>query len=407
MLIRSSQIITMDKGDSPFAGAVRTEGNRILEAGPNLIAKQGEEIIELEDSVLMPGLINAHCHLDYTSFKGSISPGKSFSEWIKHINALKRSFGNEDYLTSIEKGFDMLKRSGCTTVLNIEAFPELLPHLPAPPIRTWWFLELIDLRKKHASEETMLGALNFFEEHLEWLGGFGLSPHAPYTASVELFRITKQVSESLNMPFTTHIAESIEEQEMFLYGQGPMYEFLKEIGREMEDCGQGSALSHLMEFGLLTSRCLAVHMNYLQEYDWPAIERQPLNVVHCPLCHEYFGHTRFPLERLEEVGCNISLGTDSLASNYTLDMRREMQHAATSYPGRTAKSWIEMVTTHPAKALNKHGELGVLKENALADIVAFPCPEDTDPYEAVICSQGDASFVMVNGKVIHQSKTDE
>src|SRR5580658_3390169 len=186
MLYQADLILPMSSPPVPD-GAVRVEGSQVVAVGPaaGLPPLPGEEVVDLGASTLLPGLINAHCHLDYTSFKGAIPSRSSFTEWIKSINALRRAFTTQEYAEAIAEGFRMLIQSGVTTVANIEAFPELLPHLPVPPLRTWWFLELIDVRTRLNEEETLLGALSFFDKHPEWLGGFGLSPHAPYTASVD------------------------------------------------------------------------------------------------------------------------------------------------------------------------------------------------------------------------------
>lgn len=400
MLIHAQIALTMDGEPIPSASIrIDPASGTITEIGSKLPTLSGEEEIHLSDSVILPGLINAHCHLDYTYFKGAIFPNLSFPEWIKRINGLKKTLSPEDYLDSINRGFTLLQRSGCTSVLNIEAFPELLLRMSPPPIRTWWFLELIDLRSRPSDDENLAGSLAFFTEKADWLGGFGLSPHAPYTASVDLYRLAKQCATQLNMPVTTHIAESIEEQSMFLYAEGDLYDFLDSLKRDMSDCGQGSALSHLLEFGLLTEQTIAAHLNYLQEYDWELLRQTPLQIVHCPKCHQYFNHARFPLERLEEIGCNISLGTDSLASNNSLDLRSEIRHARITYPNRSAKSWLEMITRHPAKSLNLEDKLGILKPGAFADLVAFPLPKNSDPYEAVIRSTTPPTLFMINGKV--------
>src|ERR1700734_3460523 len=116
-------------------GAVRVEGSEIVAVGPasELPAQPGEPVTDLGASTLLPGLINAHCHLDFTRFKGALSAKQGFTEWIKTINALRRSFTTRDYIDAIAEGFKMLARGGTTTVANIESFPELLPHLPIPP----------------------------------------------------------------------------------------------------------------------------------------------------------------------------------------------------------------------------------------------------------------------------------
>lgn len=384
-------------------GALRVEGNCITEIGQEgeLTPKEHEEIIRFDEHVLLPGLINAHCHLDYTCLKGAFFPGQSFTEWIKRLNGLKKSLCDNDFIQSIEDGFKELVDTGTTTVFNVEAMPNLIPHLSKPPIRTYWFLELIDLRNKLATDSLLLGSLAFFEDKKDdWVGGFGLSPHAPYTASPQLYRLAKQCARQFNMPITTHIAESLEEQTMFLYGEGPLYEFLKDLGRDMSDCAQGSALSHLIEYSAIDQNVIAAHVNYLQEYDWPLLEGTPLHIVYCPKCHEFFGHTRFPLEKLEDIGCNIMIGTDSLASNNSLDLRAEIRHARLYYPHLTSREWIQMITTRPAKALQLQDKLGCLKPGAYADLIALRLPSQTDPYEAVIRSKSPPELVMVNGKVL-------
>jgi len=387
-----------------YRGAIRVEGAEIVAVGlaADLPAQPGETVTDLGASTLLPGLINAHCHLDYTRFKGTIAPKQSFTEWIKSINALRRSFSTEDYLESIAEGFELLIESGVTTVANIEAFPELLPHLPVPPLRTWWFLELIDVRTRVDHEETLLGAMSFFETHHNWLGGFGLSPHAPYTASVDLYRLARTCGEKYGMLSTTHIAESVEENEMFCHARGPLHDFLGGLGRDNSDCGHGSAVSHLIEHGVIGDNCIIAHLNYLQDYDYELVARSGASVVHCPKCHTYFGHAAFPLQALRDRGVNICLGTDSLASNNSLDMRSEMREAQ-KFHNLSDREVLEMATLHGARALGQAGRLGQLSPGSLADLVAFPHASgdgETDPYRRVVQSHDKPVLLVVNGREI-------
>jgi cytosine/adenosine deaminase-related metal-dependent hydrolase len=393
-------------------GAVRVLGTEIaaVEPAASMIALPGEPVVDLGASTLLPGLINAHCHLDFTRFKGLISPRQSFTEWIKTINALRRSFGTHDYITAIAEGFELLAHNGTTTVANIEAFPELLPHLPVPPLRTWWFLELIDVRTRIMEDDMLLGALSFFDQHPEWPGGFGLSPHAPYTASVDLYRLARTCGEKYGMLSTTHIAESVEEHEMFSHARGPLYDFLAGLGRDNSDCGQGSALSHLVEHGVIGPGCIIAHLNYLQDYDYELVARSGASVVHCPKCHTYFGHAPFPMKALREHGINVCLGTDSLASNNSLDMRAEMREAQTLH-GLGDRDVLEMVLLNGARALGQAGKLGELSIGATADLVAFPhataengAPVDDCPYRRVIQSRDEPVLLLVNGRDVRIGK---
>jgi cytosine/adenosine deaminase-related metal-dependent hydrolase len=387
-------------------GAVRVEGSEIIAVGSasDLPPLPGETVTDLGASTLLPGLINAHCHLDYTRFKGTIAPKQSFTEWIKNINALRRSFTTEDYIESIAEGFQLLQQSGTTTVANIEAFPELLPHLPVPPVRTWWFLELIDVRVRHDQDETLLGAMSFFEHHKDWLGGFGLSPHAPYTASVDLYRLARTCSEKYGMLSTTHIAESVEEHEMFSHARGALHDFLGSLGRDNSDCGHGSALSHLVEHGVIADSCIIAHLNYLQDYDYELVASTGASVVHCPKCHTYFGHAPFPLKALREHGVNVCLGTDSLASNNSLDMRSEMREVQ-EFHNLSDREVLEMTQLNGARALGQTGKLGQLSPGATADLVAFAHEPKLDgpdigPYRRVVHSRKEPVLLVVNGREV-------
>src|SRR5581483_4248702 len=154
MILRARIVVTMD-GPPIENGAVAINNGEIYAVADfdHVQRLYTGRIIDLGEQALLPGLINAHCHLDYTMMRNAICPQQSFTQWIARINALKRSLDEDDYLRAIALGFDELKKWGTTTVLNIEAFPELMVRMPAPPIRTWWFYEMIDVRQRIATEE--------------------------------------------------------------------------------------------------------------------------------------------------------------------------------------------------------------------------------------------------------------
>ncbi len=381
-------------------GAVRVEGARVTAVGPaaGLPPRPGEEVADLGAALLLPGLINAHCHLDYTRFRGALDPKRGFTEWIKDINALRRAFTSDDYLEAIAEGFALLAAGGATTVANIESFPELLPRLPVPPLRTWWFLELIDVRTRLEEEETLFGALSFFEDHPGWLGGFGLSPHAPYTASVDLYRLARTCAEQHGMPCTTHIGESDRGARDVL----PRARAAPPIPRHPRprQLGLRPGLAPLASRRARRHRARLPHRPPELSPGLRLRSPRPFgaSVVHCPKCHTYFGHAPFPLRALRDRGVNICLGTDSLASNNTLDRRSEMREAMARHD-LDAREVLEMSTLHAARALGREGELGRIAPGSLADLVAFPRGgRRRDPYEQVVQSHAKPGLLLVNGK---------
>lgn len=374
---------------------VRVEAGVIREWG----RWDGRPATDLGDVILMPGLINAHCHLDYSAMRGAILPNASFALWIQRINELKRTLNDDDYVASISAGFDELLSSGTTAVFNIESFPELMVRLPPPPIRTWWFYELMDIRNRLHTEDVVAGAFGFFEGRHGWLGGFGLSPHAPYSTSSLLYRSARLCCEKYGMPFMTHLAESDEERAMFLEGRGNLYDFLKKLGRDMSDAGRQSPVALLDEGGSLPAGAMLAHMNEMEEGDWARIRGRGFSIIHCPCCHEYFGRPRFPLERFLQEGHNLCLGTDSLASNRQLNLFAEMRCLRRTHPQLPPETLIELATTNPAAAIGMRGRLGEIRTEALADLIAIPFAGPADGAAAGILSHmGPVALSIVGGK---------
>ena len=386
-------------------GVFVVDGSIIVEAGSanQTLREHRGAVIDLGEVIVLPGLINAHCHLDYTLMRGAILPARSFSRWVSRINALKRTFTDSDYIRAMQLGFAELRRNGTTTVLDIVANPQIFPYLPTSPIRTWSCLELIDVRPRPCIDESAFGSWLFFSEEVRPNGGLGLSPHAPYSASSQMYELALSCARMLNMLVTTHVGESREEYDMFAGNRGALYEFLATLGRPMADCGATSPLRHLIKNGLIGEDCILAHMNELDGQDLEVLSDarwRPLHVVHCPKSHRFLHHRRFPMEALLERGLNVCLGTDSLASNDSLNLFSEMRAARKSYPALRPRDVLEMVTVRPARALKMESRLGKIERGYLGDLIAIPFTGSVDGvYEAIIENRGPIEWMMINGKI--------
>jgi aminodeoxyfutalosine deaminase len=404
MILRARAVVTMD-GPPIGNGAVAVSGDRIVDVGkfPEVSARySGQEIIDLGEQALLPGLINAHCHLDYTCLRGKIPRQKSFTDWISAINTEKSKLSPQDYIASISEGFAEAKQFGTTTVANLTAFPELIRQLPGPPIRTWWFAELIDVRSPKRTNEFVDSAI----ESLKFAQNYGLAPHALFTASKNLYQRCEQAGKDVLL--TTHLAESREEMEMFRDGSGPLYEFMENIGRDMGDCGHETALERFFKVrdssnALHSARnddWLVAHLNELTESDFELLEKvkTKFHVVHSPRSHDYFGHSPFQSERLRRLGFNICLGTDSLASNESLSLFAEMRPFQRREPEISPEKIFEMVTVNPASALRQQNTLGRIRPGFRADLIAIPCRESRDLFGEIVAFDGEVDWIMVNGR---------
>jgi cytosine/adenosine deaminase-related metal-dependent hydrolase len=422
MIVRARAVVTMD-GPPIENGAVAISGDRIDDSppgsSPSRAARLGrlapagsivdvgkfpevsarypsQEIIDLGEQALLPGLINAHCHLDYTCLRGKIPRQKSFTNWIRAINAEKSKLSARDYVASINEGFAEAKRFGTTTIANLTAFPELIRQLPDAPIRAWWFAELIDVRSQKRTNELVASAI----ESLMPAKNYGLAPHALFTASKNLYQRCGEAGEHILL--TTHLAESREEMEMFRDASGPLYEFMKSLGRPMDDCGKRTPLDLFVSAtaGRALPRWIVAHLNELTESDFKLLERMmtKFHVVHSPRSHEYFGHNPFQSERLGRLGFNICVGTDSLASNESLSLFAEMRAFQRNEPESSPEKIFEMVTVNPALALSQQNTLGRIRPGFRADLIAIPCSGGRDLFGEIVAFDGEITWMMVNGK---------
>lgn len=400
-LYRARHLVTMVAPPIEDGGIAVRDGE-ILSTGPWDQLRREHPAASSEDlgeMILMPGLINAHCHLDYTMMRGALFGRGGFTEWIKRLNSIRRSLDPKDYLDAIESGLSELRRWGCTTVFNIESFPEVIPFLPESPIRVWWFLEVMDIRSRLESFEALAGAIGFLEQAGEGSGGFGISPHAPYTVSRDLFELSAAFAGRHHLPLCTHLAESGEEMAMFREGGGVMHEFLRSIGRSMEDCSGRTPVELVIGGGLVPEGALLVHMNELTEEDKALLASRPGHhpVIHCPRTHAFFGRKPFDLEFFRNSGIPVLLGTDSLASNRDLDMFSEMRAMQEAFPGLEPREILSMVTLRPASAIGRAGRIGELSPGALADFIAIPDPGGEGSVEERILANRTPPKVWVGG----------
>jgi cytosine/adenosine deaminase-related metal-dependent hydrolase len=427
MIIRAGTVVTMD-GPPIENGAVAISQNQIIDVGkfPEVsVRRSGKKIIDLGEQALLPGLINAHCHLDYSCLRSKIPPQKSFADWIRAINAEKARLSGEDYLGSIAEGFAEAKRFGTTMIANLTAFPELISDIQ-PPIRTWWFAELIDVRSPERADEIVDREIESLRSSLDCADTSalskrrhvaalqtqqgGLAPHALFTASRNLYRRCEEVARRDKMLLTTHLAESREEMEMFRDRSGPLYEFMKSIGRPMEDCGHETPLERFLRARHSTSlrtgsdralpQWIVAHLNELVESDFKLLKEltHKFQIVHCPRTHDYFGHSRFLFKELRALGFNICLGTDSLASNRSLSLFDEMRAFQCSEPAMSPAEILEMVTVNAARALHQENALGRIRPGFRADLIAVPCGGDGNLFEQIVAFDRQVDWMLLDGK---------
>lgn len=345
------------------------------------------ETEDLGAVALLPGLVNAHCHLDYTGMAGMIPPPSSslnFPDWIKSILSLKAHWSYTEFAASWVKGAKQLLDSGCTTVFDIEAVPELLPEAwDATPLRVVSFLEMTGVRSGHQPERILGDATR---EMTRWgahkRSQAALSPHALYSTPPELLKLVAEKMRAEKIPVSIHLAESEAEWEMYQNARGPLYDWLKSQ-RPVTDCGGKSPIQRAHELGLLQPNLLAIHCNYLAPGDAELLANNSVTVVHCPRSHAYFKHAPFPFAELRAAGVKIALATDSLASiridkadSLSLSMWDEMS----SFRNATnvaVGDILRMATSPSGLSVGACGDLVAMNYQGAVDTIAEFAVEET------------------------------
>ena len=389
-------------------GAVFIEDNRIVRVCPwrEARAVAAQNVRDLGEVILLPGLVNAHCHLDYTGMAGQLPPPKTFSEWIAGIIAAKAAWSYSDYARSWLLGAQQLLATGTTTVGDIEAVPDLLPDVwDATPLRVFSFLEMTCVRAQRPPKEILHEAMQQVRRLRHPRSAAQLSPHAPYSTVPALLRLTAKAAAKRHARVSIHVAESIQEFEMFRHARGGMYDWMNRNHRDNSDCGLGSPVAHLARHQLLGENVLAIHVNCLERGDATLLAKNRTHVVHCPRSHHYFKHPPFERARLARAGVNICLGTDSLATTRKtgrhlpkLDLFAEMQALADADPALTPAEIIRMATLNGARALGQAGQTGELSPGAWADLIALPHPGGpAGAWENVLAHTGPVRASLIGG----------
>jgi cytosine/adenosine deaminase-related metal-dependent hydrolase len=408
MVLRARVVLPVS-GPPIENGAVAVVGNRIVSVGrwPDVVIPKRAPVIDLGEMILLPGLVNAHCHLDYTAMAGQLAPPRAFVDWIQLITTSKSGWTYSDFAASWLDGAKMLLRTGTTTVGDIEMAPELLPDVwSATPLRVFSFLEMTGVKSRRPPREILREALDRIASLPSGSRRVGLSPHAPYSTTPALLRLTAHAARRQHLPVVVHVAESAEEFEMFANGSGKLFTWLTRNGRDMSDCGLGSPVEHLERQGLLAKNLLAVHVNYLGPRDVALLAKRKVSICHCPRSHAYFKHRPFPLAELESAGINICLGTDSLASLHRprkqlleLNLFDEMRQVAATNPALKPETILRMATVNGARALGLKHQIGELAPKAFADLIAIPFDgKVADGSAAAVNHRGDVAASLINGK---------
>ena len=350
---------------------------------------------------ILPGLINAHTHLELSYLRGHVPPKPSFGAWMERLVATRRGYANPlapEILDAIRDGIAEARRFGTSAVGDISNTLATVPVLRAANMPAHVFHEVLGFNLPDPPGHVAAAMQRVRAAAVEPPGDVRVTvtAHAPYSVSPALFRCLAQ--EMTACPSSVHLGESPEETALLRDGSGPIPAILQAIGvwnPEWTPPGCGP-LEYVERLGLLSERLLVVHGVHLSDAELALTRAMGATLVTCPRSNRWVGVGDPPVDRFYASGARVAIGTDSLASVDDLNVFAEMAQIRRLAPRLPARSIIESATRHGADALGFGDELGTIEPGKRAALVAVRIPEgvkDVEEYLLTGITQADVRWV--------------
>ena len=378
-------------------GCIEVAGDAIVAIHSELPV--GVEFVELGDVALLPRLINAHTHLEFSALAEPVgNPGETFDRWIAEVVGYRRSLaarGADKLHAAVKSGLRESAASGVIAVGEITTNWELDNSYSSTQVEVVSLREVINFSADAVSQITA-DVESYITQRQKRGIAVGVSPHSPYTVRWDQLISRCRLSQQYKVPCVMHLAETKEEGELISRRSGVFRTMLEQLGM-WEESAIPESVSYLDYVQVLSSswRALLVHGNYFgaDVHRLLGEVRSRVAVCYCPRTHAWFGHDRYPLHSMLECDVRVCLGTDSKASNPDLSLISEIQFVAKMYPELKVTELLEMVTVNASFALGIEEKYGFLGEGASPQLLMIPVNPEHLLEVQLISNLNEAEFV--------------
>lgn len=356
--------------------------------------------IELGNVVLIPGLVNAHTHLEFSLFASPIPTDGRFTDWIRSVVKYRREHP-ENPPAAIRSGVIESIRAGTTLIGEIATTGWSESDYSSSGFHGRIFQEVLGLGDERVATQIAVTE-SIVAKHCATPASapfdFGLSPHAPYSVHPDLFRNTVRMATDHQLPVAMHLAETAAELELLANGTGDFRDLLTDFGIWRDGIFGGQKPLDYLQGLAGCERVLVIHGNYLDDEELQFLAAHPnMTLVYCPRTHAAFGHPTHPWQRVLELGGRVAIGTDSRASNPDLSLFAELQFLAAAHPEISHLELLQLGTTA--------GRLALLGEqpSTRADLclVEWDGQQKHDPAKSLFSPQSRVIGTMIEGNWVH------
>ena len=371
-------------------GVVAVRNGRIVALGEKkeIASAFTGEALDLGWGAILPGLINAHTHVELSQFRGRISEGLGFVSWVRRLLSLQEKTNPEELNRAVEPAWDEINQTGAAAAGDWISPRSLVGQRSTRKAIRRAFLEIIgfDSERLILPEELDDRVSPLPEDSLT------LGAHAPHSTSASLLLAAKNWTRERDLPLAVHVAESKEETEFLLTGNGVWKDFLIERGKWVErwPAPGTTPVKYLERLGLLDDQTLAVHLTQAGRNDLSILRDHRVRVVVCPRSNRFIVGSLPDIAFMVRSGLKPALGTDSLASNVDLGLWGEMEIVQQAFPEIDPWEIIRMATIQGAAALDLSGKLGDLAPGKMARMFFLPLDQvnNNELSSAIIHSGG-------------------
>jgi 5-methylthioadenosine/S-adenosylhomocysteine deaminase len=365
-------------------------------------------------AAILPGLVNAHTHLDYTIARGLID-GETFAGWILRIISCAARLQYEGFLTSARLGALQLVRTGTTTISDPSYSGAAVQAAADAGLRGIVYQETFGPDPSADDRARITDQIAALQSRAGERLRVGISPHSPYTSSAGRLRMSAELSRDHDLPMSVHIAETAAEVEFVRDGTGPLAEINRKFGLDFQATGM-TPVEYFENVGMLQKNTVAAHCVHVSDGDIDILANTSTGLAHCPKSNARLASGIARFADMLRQGVRAGIGTDSAVSGDPLDMFEEMRTAvlmqravSQDVCSMNARTALESATIGGATALGLQDSIGSLEPGKRADIVAvdlsgtsaIPAP---DPYSALVysCSGSDVVMTMVGGEILYR-----
>jgi len=380
-------------------GAVAVAGGRIVAVGKaaDLCRRFPGPVIDHGEGAILPALVNAHVHLEFSALHGRIPPTDNLGAWLEAALAGYAELTPEEISQGIALGLAELRRAGTILAAEVSNTGQSLPALADSGLEFHYFYECLGF---HLWQQRPL------EEDFPIFGtapplsgaNFSAAAHAPYSTSAALFRRVQNWNARYRRPSAVHLAESQEEGRFLRDGNGFFRELLIKRGRWPDHYRPPgcSPTAYLDRLGYLGPDTLAAHGIWLDPEDLSSLARRQTWVVLCPRSNRFTGAGFPDLPALHRAGVRLALGTDSLAGNADFNLFKELLCLKERYPHFPIPQLLALATSNGAQALNRTEDLGSLTPGKWAALLFVPVKAPNDFWPALLQAGADGHITWIS-----------